>query len=42
VDGIVKKDYSDIMKIIIFMGLFFLLFIFMACDSGWSIAGYEV
>ncbi|BAQ90608.1 hypothetical protein [uncultured Mediterranean phage uvMED] len=36
------KDYTDLMKIIIFVGLFFLLFMFMACDSGWSVAGYEV
>ena len=37
-----KKDYTDLMKIIIFVGLFFLFFMFMACDCGWSVAGYEV
>ena len=37
-----NKDYTDLMKVIIFVGLFFLLFMFLACDSGWSVAGYEV
>jgi hypothetical protein len=37
-----KKDYTDLMKVIIFVGLFFMLFMFLACDSGWSVAGYEV
>jgi hypothetical protein len=37
-----NKDYTDLMKVIIFVGLFFMLFMFLACDSGWSVAGYEV
>jgi len=37
-----KKDYTDEMKILIFIMIFFLSFVFLACDSGWSISGYEV
>ena len=37
-----KKDYTDLMKIIIFVSLFFMFFMFLACDSGWSVGGYEV
>jgi len=37
-----KKDYTDLMKIIIFVLLFFMFFMFIACGSGWSVAGYEV
>ena len=34
-----KKDYTDL---IIFVSLFFMFFMFVACDSGWSVGGYEV
>tara|TARA_R110002020_G_C16159313_1_gene763267 strand:- start:723 stop:839 length:117 start_codon:yes stop_codon:yes gene_type:complete len=37
-----NKDYTDLMKVILFVGLFFLCFILLACDSGWSVVGYEV
>ena len=37
-----KKDYTDLMKVIIFVTIFFLSFVLLACDSGWSVAGYEV
>jgi len=37
-----KKDYTDLMKVILFVGLFFFCFIFLACEGGWSVAGYEV
>jgi len=30
-----KKDYTDLMKIIIFVVLFFLCFMLLACDGGW-------
>tara|TARA_X000001388_G_C2223857_1_gene120348 strand:+ start:556 stop:672 length:117 start_codon:yes stop_codon:yes gene_type:complete len=36
------KDYTDLMKIILFVALFFFCFMVMACDSGWSVAGYEI
>tara|TARA_R100001015_G_C4576453_1_gene133657 strand:+ start:512 stop:628 length:117 start_codon:yes stop_codon:yes gene_type:complete len=37
-----KKDYTDLMKIIIIVSLFFLTFILTACDGSWSIMGYEI
>ena len=37
-----KKDYTNEMKILIFIAIFFLSFVLLACDSGWSVAGYEV
>ena len=37
-----KKDYTNEMKILIFITIFFLSFVLLACDSGWSVVGYEV
>tara|TARA_R100000655_G_scaffold7920_1_gene21089 strand:+ start:4016 stop:4132 length:117 start_codon:yes stop_codon:yes gene_type:complete len=37
-----KKNYTDEMKILIFIMIFFLAFVLLACDSGWSVAGHEV
>lgn len=37
-----KKDYTDLMKIIIFVTIFFLCFIFLACDGGWSVGGLDI
>ena len=36
------EDIKDIIKIVGFVALFFIIMMLLACDSGWSIAGYEV
>ena len=37
-----SDDIHDYIKIIIFLAFVFGIIIFVSCDSGWSIAGYEV
>ena len=36
------KDMKDVLTVIAWVTIVFALLIFVACDSGWSIAGYEV
>tara|TARA_Y100000361_G_C11102574_1_gene312791 strand:+ start:441 stop:563 length:123 start_codon:yes stop_codon:yes gene_type:complete len=36
------EDIKDIIKIVGFVSLFFIAFMLLACDGGWSIAGYEL
>lgn len=37
-----KKDYTDVMKILIFIIIFFLSFVLFACNGGWSVAGVDI
>jgi len=39
---LVKKDYTDEAKILLIVAIIFYVLIFVACDGGWSIAGYEI
>jgi len=43
VDGIVNEDLKDYISIIVFLIIVLGGLVFLgSCDSGWSVAGYEV
>ena len=37
-----SDNIHDYIKILLFLAFVFGIMIFVSCDSGWSIAGYEV
>ena len=37
-----NEDMKDVLTVVAWVTIVFALLIFVACDSGWSIAGYEV
>tara|TARA_E500000331_G_scaffold34511_1_gene28785 strand:- start:371 stop:487 length:117 start_codon:yes stop_codon:yes gene_type:complete len=37
-----SEDKKDIITVISIVVIIFSIFILSACDSGWSVAGYEV
>tara|TARA_R100001015_G_C4617198_1_gene173423 strand:+ start:773 stop:892 length:120 start_codon:yes stop_codon:yes gene_type:complete len=37
-----SDDIHDYIKILLFLAFVFGIMIFVSCDSGWSIVGYEV
>tara|TARA_R100001510_G_scaffold55258_1_gene58939 strand:- start:440 stop:556 length:117 start_codon:yes stop_codon:yes gene_type:complete len=36
------EDVKDIIKVLGIVLGFFIIMVFIACDGGWSIAGYEI
>ena len=36
------EDIKDIIKIVSWVSLFFIIMMFIACDGGWSVAGHEI
>tara|TARA_R100000231_G_scaffold36357_2_gene32150 strand:- start:11297 stop:11413 length:117 start_codon:yes stop_codon:yes gene_type:complete len=37
-----NEDFKDYIQIVLFLLFVFGIMIFASCDSGWSVAGYEV
>ena len=37
-----NEDMKDVLTVVAWEAIVYVLLIFVACDSGWSIAGHEV